>query len=105
MRVTLASGETRTDTSFIQVAGRSLRYEMEQYNGDKVWIMAHRGRYDDMAGRGFRRTPWRPFSVAWSLGCVDIIETDVRTTKDGRLVVCHDNTTINAANGGGFIRT
>ena len=104
VRVTLASGETRTDTSFIQVAGRSLRYEMEQYNGDKVWIMAHRGRYDDMAREGIPENTVEAFLRCVELGCVDIIETDVRTTKDGRLVVCHDNTTINAANGGGFIK-
>lgn len=104
VRVTLASGQTRTDTSFVEVAGRSIRYEMEHHDGKTVWIMAHRGRYDDQAEHGIPENTVDAYLHCIELGCVDIIETDVRTTKDRRLVVCHDNTTVKAANGGGDIK-
>lgn len=104
VRVTLASGRVLTDTSFAQVAGRSIRYEMQHYDGKKVWIMAHRGRYDDQAEHGIPENTVDAYLHCAELGCAEIIETDVRTTKDGRLVVCHDNTTTKAANGGGFIK-
>lgn len=103
VRVTLTTGETRTDTSFVQVAGLSIRYAMQNYDGKKVWIMSHRGRYDDDAEYGIPENTVDAYKHCIELGCVDVIETDVQTTKDKRLVVCHDNTTTRAANGGGFI--
>ena len=42
------------------------------------------------------------FRAAAEIGC-DVIETDVRTTKDGHLILIHDRDVVRTTNGSGFV--
>lgn len=65
--------------------------------GDYIMVMAHRG--------GFVNTPENSMSAienSTNLG-VDIVEMDVRLSKDGHLVIMHDNTIDRTTNGSGLV--
>jgi glycerophosphoryl diester phosphodiesterase len=67
------------------------------FNGDSTFVIAHRG--------GAELAPENTlvaFEKAQSLG-VDVIEFDVRMTKDGHLVVIHDETVNRTTNGEGVV--
>jgi glycerophosphoryl diester phosphodiesterase len=64
----------------------------------KVWIAAHRGN----SGSGPENT-LSAFREVLELG-VDYIEIDVRTTKDGQLVVIHDETVERTCRGSGMVK-
>lgn len=66
-------------------------------NGTKVLLGAHRGdrfHYPENTMSAFR--------AAAEIGC-DVIETDVRMTKDGRLVLIHDRDVVRTTNGNGYV--
>ena len=65
---------------------------------DNIWVAAHRGwcaKYPENSMEAFR--------AALEIG-VDQIETDVRITKDGELVLFHDPTVDRISNGTGLVR-
>jgi glycerophosphoryl diester phosphodiesterase len=65
------------------------------FNPDDFWVIAHRG------GRspGPESTLYA-FERALDMG-VDVLEVDVRTTKDGELILLHDRTVDRTTNGTG----
>jgi glycerophosphoryl diester phosphodiesterase len=65
------------------------------FNPDKFLVMAHRG------GRSLGpESTLYTFQRAVELG-VDVIEIDLHSTKDGHLVIIHDNTVNRTTNGSG----
>ena len=74
---------------------------MKTYNkrmdGTKVLFGAHRG--DQLH---FPENTMAAIKAAVELGC-DIIETDVRMTRDGHLVLIHDRDVKRPTNGSGFV--
>ncbi|MBQ3085493.1 MAG: hypothetical protein IJC46_08615 [Clostridia bacterium] len=67
-------------------------------NEKNIWVAAHRGwsaKYPENTMEAFR--------AAVEIG-VDQIETDVRITKDGELVLIHDATVDRTTNGTGLVR-
>ena len=66
-------------------------------NKDNIWVAAHRGwcsKYPENTIEAIR--------AAVELG-VDQIETDIRVTKDGELVLMHDATVDRTTNGTGKV--
>jgi glycerophosphoryl diester phosphodiesterase len=62
-------------------------------------VIGHRG-----AAALAPENTWESFDVALSVG-VDAIETDVRATSDGVLILMHDERLERTTNGQGFVRT
>lgn len=62
-----------------------------------IWVAAHRGWSDK-----YPENTLEAFKAAIELG-VDQIETDVRMSKDGKLVIMHDGTVDRTTNGSGAV--
>lgn len=74
---------------------------MKNYNdlmdGKKILFGAHRGDREN-----YPENTMPAFMSAIEIGC-DVIETDVRMTKDGELVLIHDRDVKRTTNGNGFV--
>ena len=74
---------------------------MKNYNkyvdGSRILLGAHRG-----DRKNFPENTMEAFRGAVAVGC-DAIETDVRMTKDGHLVLIHDRDVKRTTNGEGFV--
>lgn len=66
---------------------------------DNIWVAAHRGFSSD-----YPENTMSAFKAAIDVG-VDQIETDVRVTKDGELVLIHDATVDRTTNGTGKVNS
>jgi len=66
---------------------------------DNIWVAAHRGFSSD-----YPENTMSAFKAAIDVG-VDQIETDVRITKDGELVLIHDPTVDRTTNGSGKVNS
>ncbi len=66
---------------------------------DNIWVAAHRGFSSD-----YPENTMSAFKAAIDVG-VDQIETDVRVTKDGELVLIHDGTVDRTTNGTGKVNS
>ncbi len=75
-----------------------LRERLEDANATDVMVIAHRGCWRDTAENSLAG-----IEECISIG-VDMIEVDVRRTKDGRLVLMHDETVDRTTNGSGSIQ-
>ena len=64
---------------------------------NNIYVAAHRGWCSK-----YPENTMSAFKAALDIG-VDQIETDVRITKDGHLVLIHDNTVDRTTNGKGFV--
>ena len=64
---------------------------------DNIWVAAHRG-----FSSNYPENTMSAFKAALDAG-VDQIETDVRVTKDGELVLIHDSTVDRTTNGTGKV--
>ncbi len=64
---------------------------------DNIWVAAHRGWRTK-----YPENTMEAFKAAMSLG-VDQLETDIRVTKDGELVLIHDETVDRTTNGTGKV--
>jgi glycerophosphoryl diester phosphodiesterase len=65
------------------------------FSPDNFWVIAHRG------GRSLGpESTLYTFQCALELG-VDVLEVDIRTTKDGQLILLHDRTVDRTTNGTG----
>ena len=62
-----------------------------------IFVAGHRGWYDK-----YPENTMEGFRAALELG-VDQIETDIRVTKDGELVLFHDETVDRVTNGSGKV--
>lgn len=69
----------------------------KRMNGEKILFGAHRGDQTN-----FPENTMPAFRRAVELGC-DIIETDVRMTRDGHLVLIHDRDVLRTTNCAGLI--
>lgn len=74
-----------------------MRTENSLWNGDRVLFGGHRG---DRAGYPENTMP--AFRSAYTLGC-EVIETDVRMTADGHLVLIHDRSVARTTDGVGLV--
>ncbi|AYN68598.1 glycerophosphodiester phosphodiesterase [Euzebyella marina] len=76
---------------------KNIQAEFQDSASNKVLVAAHRGAHLD----NFEN------SIASTLKCielgVDIVEVDVRTTKDGHLVLMHDSSVDRTTNGSGKV--
>ena len=66
-------------------------------DGSRVLLGAHRG-----DRKNFPENTMSAMRSAIEMGC-DAIETDVRMTKDGHLVLIHDRDVVRTTNGSGFV--
>lgn len=90
--------------SYIIAAAQSSESKFNQLNSDflnsasgKVMIAAHRGAHLDAPENSLKA-----FQQTIDMG-IDIIELDVRCTKDGQLVVIHDKAVDRTTNGKGAV--
>jgi glycerophosphoryl diester phosphodiesterase len=74
-----------------------MRTYNEKMNGKKILLGAHRGDRFHCP-----ENTMAAFRAAVEMGC-DAIETDVRMTKDGHLVLIHDRDVVRTTNGQGFV--
>ncbi|WP_304582299.1 glycerophosphodiester phosphodiesterase family protein [uncultured Alistipes sp.] len=87
--ISFDDGTTQTRTLVLTVEGRSLSYSCLNFDSGKMWIMAHRGNFNN--GYDLAPNSMAAFRKCVELGCVDFIETDVQITKDGQVICLHDN--------------
>lgn len=73
-----------------------MNYWTESKNN--IYVAAHRG-WSDV----YPENTMEAFRAAVELG-VDQLETDIRVTKDGKLVLIHDDTVDRTTNGTGLVR-
>jgi glycerophosphoryl diester phosphodiesterase len=66
-------------------------------DGSRITLGCHRG-----DRKNFPENTMSAFRAAVDLG-LDAIETDIRMTKDGHLVIMHDRDVARTTNGKGFI--
>ena len=66
-------------------------------NGERIFLGGHRG-----DRKHFPENTMPAMRAAVEMGC-DAIETDVRRTKDGHLVLIHDRDVLRTTNGQGFV--
>lgn len=96
------SGNTVSSTEKIKVEGTGLTKFIKDYNRKRVLIMAHRGNTGD------KRIPEN--SIAALESCIankdvlDFIEIDPRTTKDGVMILMHDETVDRTTTGKGKVK-
>ena len=80
---------------------------VEQQNGvnprEKVYIVAHRANTQKAINAGVPENSLEIIQMAIESGVVDMIEIDVRPTKDGVLVLMHDETINRTTNGTGKV--
>ena len=86
----------------VMVLGTSLRHSLENFEPGKTWIMGHRGNTYQSD------TPENSIQGIESCislnGVVDVIEIDPRRTKDGILVLMHDETIDRTTTGKGKVK-
>ena len=70
---------------------------------EKVYIVAHRGNTQAAIKQMVPENSLECFEIAIESGIVDMIEIDVRPTKDGELVIMHDATIDRTTNGKGKV--
>ena len=83
----------------------SLHSELISLRDDpsKIWFSAHRGNTYQSYTQEIPENSLEAFQMAIANG-VDIIETDIKTTKDGKLIVMHDATVDRTTNGTGSVK-
>ena len=97
-----ADGETTTLEKLVKVEGLSLTRAMQQFDSPdykRIWIMAHRG---NTLNWSIPENSVSAVKAAIAAG-VDIVECDPRLTKDGQVVVCHDESIARTTTGSGNI--
>lgn len=87
--ISYTDGTTQTLTQDVTVEGASLSHSCLNFDSGKMWIMAHRGNFNN--GYDLAPNSLAAFRKCVELGCVDFIETDVQITKDGQVICLHDN--------------
>lgn len=70
---------------------------------EKVYIVAHRGNTQAAISQFVPENSLECFQIAIESGVVDMIEIDVRPTKDGELVIMHDATIDRTTTGKGNV--
>lgn len=70
---------------------------------ERVYIVAHRGNTLAAIEQMVPENSLECFEIAIESGIVDMIEIDVRPTKDGELVIMHDETIDRTTNGKGKV--
>lgn len=102
VRVTDNAGNVAAALQKLQVEGKSLRYALQNFDPAKVWIMGHRGNSSDP------NIPENSIAGIESCialnGAVDIVEVDPRMTKDGIIVLMHDETIDRTTTGTGKVK-
>lgn len=80
---------------------------VEKQNGvnprEKVYIVAHRANTKKAVDQGVPENSLEIIQMAIESGVVDMVELDVRPTKDGVLVLMHDETINRTTNGKGKV--
>lgn len=87
--VSYTDGTTQTLTQTVTAEGASLSHSCLNFDTGRMWIMAHRGNFNN--GYDLAPNSMAAFRKCVELGCVDFIETDVQITKDGQVICLHDN--------------
>ncbi len=86
------------DDNFIQFTIDELIQNLEDSSNDEIMVIAHRG--------DWRHAPEN--SIQSIINCidmgVDMVEIDIRETKDGELVLMHDVTIDRTTNGSGYVK-
>lgn len=86
----------------VTVLGTSLKYSLENFDSGKTWIMGHRGNtYLSEAPENSIKGIESCISLN---GVVNVIEVDPRRTKDGILVLMHDETIDRTTTGKGKVK-
>jgi glycerophosphoryl diester phosphodiesterase len=96
------NGKKDTITKIVKVARLALTRAMAQFsdpNYKGVWVMAHRG---NTLNKSIPENSISAVKAAIAAG-VDVVECDPRLTKDGKIVVCHDESISRTTTGKGNI--
>lgn len=102
VRVTDNVGNVAAAIQRLQVSGKSLRYALQSFDPDKVWIMGHRG---NSSNPNIPENSIAGIESCIALGgAVDIVEVDPRMTKDGVIVLMHDETIDRTTTGKGKVK-
>ena len=102
VRVTDKTGNVAAALQKLQVSGKSLRYALQHFDPAKVWIMGHRG---NSSNPNIPENSIAGIESCIELGgAVDIVEVDPRMTKDGVIVLMHDETIDRTTTGKGKVK-
>ena len=85
-------------TLLILISPGTIRLGAQEREPGPLTIVAHRG-----LAPGVPENTMAAFRKALSLG-VDLIEIDIRFTKDGQAVIMHDRSVNRTTNGNGYVR-
>lgn len=101
VQVTDEKGRSATISQTFTVKGMSLRYALTHFDSDEVWIMGHRG------NSGLDKPENSVAGVESCIalnGVVNVVEIDPRMTKDGVIILMHDETIDRTTTGTGKVK-
>lgn len=102
VRVIDNAGNVAAALQNLKVEGKSLRYSLQHFDPAKVWIMGHRG---NSSNPNIPENSIAGIESCIALnGAVDIVEVDPRMTKDGVIVLMHDETIDRTTTGTGKVK-
>lgn len=100
VKATAANGSLAEHVLSVTVGGRSFSKALKNFDRSRVWICAHRCNTDNSS------TPENSITALKKCigsGYVDIVEIDPRMTRDGVMVLMHDETVNRTTNGTGKV--
>lgn len=100
--VTCSDKNSGVASKEVTVSGTSLRYSLENFDSGKTWIMGHRGNtYQSDSPENSIKGIESCISLN---GVVNVVEIDPRRTKDGILILMHDETIDRTTTGTGKVK-
>ncbi|WP_165043817.1 glycerophosphodiester phosphodiesterase family protein [Dysgonomonas sp. ZJ709] len=101
IKATGNNGNPVTQTKTVKVEGIGLTKSIKDFDHSKLWIMSHRG---NTANDRIPENSMAAIETCLSnLESIDMIEVDPRLTKDGVMVLMHDETVNRTTNGTGKV--
>lgn len=100
VKATASDGSLAEHALSVTVAGRSFSKALKNFDRSRVWICAHRCNTGDAL---IPENSVTALKKCIASGYVDIVETDPRMTRDGVMVLMHDETVNRTTNGTGRV--
>ena len=101
IRATGNEGNLVLQTKTVEVEGIGLTKSITDFDRRKIWIMSHRG---NTSNDGIPENSMAAIEACLAnLESIDMIEVDPRLTKDGVMVLMHDETVNRTTNGTGKV--
>lgn len=93
-------GVDKVLTARAKVEGASLTDALADFDRSKIWIMAHRG---NTGKSSIPENSVAAIEECVKSGAVDVVEIDPRVTKDGKIIIMHDDSIDRTTNGTGKV--